>query len=262
MDRIGFKLFLTTSLNKGHVNGVDQSEALILPVTARDEEWEPTTQESMFNYVRLSDGGITRLENVRPESVILSELGKRLLPGSPLDFEAFGRHGKLRAAIAETVPGMEELADIDVAKREFHIQNRLIHSPRFDTADGKAHFQTRPLPEKRGDAPFTLATLRSEGQFNSIIYEEKDTYRGTETRWSVLMNARDMADLGLTEGDTADIRSERGEMKGVTVYGFDVPKGNVLAYYPEANILTRTDVDPRSKTPSFKNTGVTITPTP
>ena len=54
MGRIGFKLFLTTTLNRGHVHGLGEGEAMILPVTARDEEWSPTTQESMFNYVRLS----------------------------------------------------------------------------------------------------------------------------------------------------------------------------------------------------------------
>ena len=77
LDKIDFKLFLTTTLNKGHVNGMDHSESLVLPVTARDEEWEATTQESMFNYVRLSDGGIKRLSDVRPESVILCDLAKR-----------------------------------------------------------------------------------------------------------------------------------------------------------------------------------------
>ena len=59
LDNLGFKLFLTTTLNHGHIKGCNKGESLILPVTARDEEWEPTTQESMFNFVRLSDGGIT-----------------------------------------------------------------------------------------------------------------------------------------------------------------------------------------------------------
>ncbi len=80
MGRIGFKLFLTTTLNRGHVHGLGEGESLILPVTARDEEWSPTTQESMFNFVRLSDGGINRLDNVRPETVILCDLATRLLP--------------------------------------------------------------------------------------------------------------------------------------------------------------------------------------
>jgi molybdopterin-dependent oxidoreductase alpha subunit len=260
LEKIGFKLFLTTTFNRGHVCGVEQGESLVLPVTARDEEWEPTTQESMFNYVRLSDGGVTRLENVRPETMILADLAARVRPDSGIDFKAFAKHSKLRQAIADIVPGMEDLADIDVAKREFHIRNRLMHEPVFRTASGKASFTVRAIPEERRETPFMLTTVRSEGQFNSIVYEEKDSYRGTKTRWCVMMNRDDMAALGLDEGELANVRSEQGLMEGVTVYGFDVRSGDVMAYFPEANILTRTAIDPRSKTPAFKATPVSIAP--
>lgn len=261
LDKVSFKLFLTTTLNRGHVEGVAKGAALVLPVTARDEEWEPTTQESMFNYVRLSDGGIRRLENVRPETFILAELGKRLAPGSPIDFEAFGRHRRIREAIAEIVPGMEDLADIDVARREFHIRGRILHAPDFKTPTGRAQFRVRPTPPPRGGkAPFMLTTLRSEGQFNSIIYEEKDAYRLTDSRWALMMNAGDMKALGLAPGDRADIRSAQGEMRGVKLFAFDIPRGDVMAYFPEANVLTATAVDPRSRTPAFKATPVWVTP--
>jgi len=258
LKKIGFKLFLTTTLNRGHVCGVSEGESLILPVTARDEEWEPTTQESMFNYVRLSDGGVTRLETVRPETMILADLASRLAPGSGIDFKAFAKHSKIRKAIAEIVPGMEDLADIDVAKREFHIRNRLMHEPVFHTPTGKAAFVVRAIPAASRSAPFMLTTVRSEGQFNSIVYEEKDSYRQTKTRWCLMMNRDDMAELGLDEGDKADVRSEQGVMEGVTVYGFDVRRGDAMAYFPEANVLTRAVIDPRSKTPSFKATAVSI----
>ncbi len=259
LEKVGFKLSLTTTLNRSHVRGVSAGEILVLPVTARDEEWEPTTQESMFNFVRLSDGGIHRFKNVRPESVILADLAQRLLPDCAIDFETFKHHARLRDAIAQIVPGMEDLADLDVAKSEFHIRNRLMHAPVFRTTSGKARLRVCPLPERQSHpAPFTLSTMRSEGQFNSIIYEEKDTYRGTETRWCVLMNRDDIADLGLEIGGKATVRSAQGVMDGVTVYGFDVPRGNALAYYPEANVLTATDVDPRSRTPSFKSTPIWI----
>lgn len=258
MGRIGFKLYLTTTLNRGHVHGLGDGEAMILPVTARDEEWEPTTQESMFNFVRLSDGGITRIETVRPESWILGQLGKRMLPSSPIDFEAFSAHARIRDAIAAIVPGMEELADIDVAKREFHIKNRVLHAPSFGTADGKAHFVVTPVPNPRQDQ-LMLATVRSEGQFNSIIYEETDSYRGKAGRQSVFLGLEDMARFGLREGQRVVVRSATGEMAGVATL-FDLPRGSVMAYYPEANMLVGTAVDPRSKTPGFKSVPVDIVP--
>ena len=49
-------------------------------------------------------------------------------------------------------------------------------------------------------------------------------------------------------------------MEGVTVYGFDIGRGDVMAYFPEANVLTRTAIDPRSKTLAFKATPVRIAP--
>ncbi len=258
MANIGFKLFLTTTLNQGHVHGVGDGEMMILPVTARDEEWEPTTQESMFNFVRLSDGGIRRIETVRPESWILGQLGERMLPQSPIDFAAFSGHAKLRDAIAAIVPGMEQLADIDVARREYHIRNRVLHAPTFRTADGKAHFVVTPVPEQ-APGQLMLASMRSEGQFNSIIYEETDSYRGKAGREAIFLNADDMAARGLVEGQAVMVRSDAGEMRGIATQ-FDLPPGSVLAYYPEANVLVGQAVDPRSKTPAFKSVPVSVSP--
>ena len=183
------------------------------------------------------------------------------MPGSAIDFDVFKRHSLVREAIAEIVPGMQDLAHIDVAKKEFHIKNRLIHTPDFNTPSGKAQFKVNALPERRArPGGFTLSTLRSEGQFNSIIYEERDTYRGTKTRWCVMMNQEDISALGLNEGDIVNVSSAQGQMQAVTLYEFDLPRGDVLAYYPEANILTSTAVDPRSQTPAFKSTPVEIVP--
>ena len=260
-ERIGFKLYLTTTLNRGHVRGLQGGEAIILPVTARDEEWQPTTQESMFNYVRMSDGGIQRIANPRPEVKILCDLGKQLLPDSTVDFDAFQSHKTIREAIASIVPGMEALSDIDVARKEFHVRNRLLHSPRFNTSDGRAHFQVHSLTEAfQPDTalPYRLMTIRSEGQFNSIIYEEKDSYRGAEHRNVLFMGEADRARLGVVEGDRVNVVSAVGMLENLEVAAFDLPAGNVSTYYPEANVLVGREHDPRSKTPAFKSVSVKI----
>jgi anaerobic selenocysteine-containing dehydrogenase len=206
--------------------------------------------------VRLSDGGIARLDNVRPETVILCDIAEILMPGCGIDFAAFKQHRQVREAIAKIVPGMEQLADIDVAKREFHIANRVLHAPSFGTPDGKAHFVVTPLP-KANDTPLTLATVRSEGQFNSIVYEERDSYRAGAGRDAVFLNPEDMAVFGVAAGQRITLRSAQGSMDA-TVTPFDLPRGSALAYYPEANVLTATAVDPRSKTPAFKSVPVWI----
>jgi anaerobic selenocysteine-containing dehydrogenase len=55
--------------------------------------------------------------------------------------------------------------------------------------------------------------------------------------------------------------SAQGRMEAVSIKSFDLAPGTVMAYYPEANILTGTEIDPRSKTPSFKATPVWFEPT-
>ena len=42
-----------------------------------------------------------------------------------------------------------------------------------------------------------LMTVRSEGQFNTVVYEEEDIYRGQERRDVILMNPADIERLGL-----------------------------------------------------------------
>ncbi|MEL7024412.1 MAG: FdhF/YdeP family oxidoreductase [Pseudomonadota bacterium] len=259
LDRIPFRIALTTTLNQSHLHGVD-GEVIVLPVAARDEEPQPTTQESMFNFVRLSDGQIVRHANVRSEVEILVTIAKRLLPDASIDWSAFAEHREIRQAIAKIVPGMSELKNIDVAKHEFHIAQRLLHEPVFQTESGRARFTVTALPSHTSEAPFRLTTVRSEGQFNSIIYEERDSYRGTDTRWAVLLADSDIVGLGIAAGDWVDVRSTQGCMKRVRVFQHDLPPGNVMAFFPEANCLTGTDVDSRSRTPAFKHTPVWITP--
>ena len=261
MDRIAFKLFMTTTLNQGHIAGCDNSESLILPVVARDEELQSTTQESMFNYVRLSDGGIKRIAEARSETSILVDLFANVLDKkTKLNITEFASHQTIREAIAKIIPGMDEIKDIGVAKREFHIQNRIMHEPVFNTPSGKARFvvhESQKYETKINDQ-FILMSVRSEGQFNSIIYETNDSYRGVDQRWAVMMNERDMQAMGINARENVNLISKYGEMTAVSVYPYDIPSHNVMVYYPEANQLIGLQRDSRSQTPAFKSVDVRI----
>ncbi len=273
LDSVKFKVFLTTTLNLGHVHCTDSSETLILPVTARDEEPEPTTQESMFNYVRLSDGGIKRIADARSEVTIISELAHKILSikntsiGKDIrnkphtfNFKKLKSHQTVREIIADCIPDLKKLKEIAETKKEFHIQNRILHSSQFSTTRGKCKFITNRLNIKENpDYPLRLMTVRSEGQFNSIIYEENDSYRNIDQRWAVLMNEHDIKTMHLKVGDKVDIESVHGTMLAVTLYSFDLPQGDVMAYYPEANCLVDKAHDGRSKTPAFKHVPIKIT---
>ena len=154
------------------------------------------------------------------------------------------------------------MADIDRTRGEFYIAGRRLDTPRFPTASGKARFHASRLP--KAPAPrarqLRLMTVRSEGQFNTVVYEEEDVYRGQERRDVILMSPQDMQRWGLTRDQRVTVRSSVGEMRGRLVRPFDVRPGNAVMYYPEANTLVPRDVDPRSKTPAFKSVLVEVVP--
>lgn len=258
LNKIPFKCFFNPTLNMSHVHGVDQ-EVVIFPVRARDEEQQPTTQESMFNFVRLSDGGIDRFPQLRSEVELICQLGEIVVPSHVFDFSVFRSHARVRELIGDVVPGFGQLQGIDKHKWEFHIDGRTLHTPTFATHDKKARFYAHPLPPLR-NARFYLTSVRSEGQFNSIIYHEHDTYREQEERWVVLMNPEDMTENGWHKDQKVNLVTSTGRMQDVKVKPFDIRRGNVMAYYPEANVLISNQLDPYSRTPGFKSLPVVIEP--
>jgi molybdopterin-dependent oxidoreductase alpha subunit len=253
--------YLSTTLNTGHAWGRAR-ETLILPVLARDEEPQPTTQESMFNYVRLSEGGAVRLQGPRSEVDVIASLGQRVLGGAgPVDWKALRGHCHIREMIAHIIPGYRQIGAVDQTRREFHVDGRILHTPRFATPSGKAQFKAHPLPPLRGSpGQLRLMTVRSEGQFNTVVYEEEDVYRGQDRRNVILMNRQDVVRLGLRVDQRVTVRSEAGSLSGILVRVHDIRAGNALMYFPEANVLVPAVTDPASKTPAFKAVLVTVEP--
>jgi molybdopterin-dependent oxidoreductase alpha subunit len=260
MGRIDTVVYLSTSLNTGHAGGLGGEETIILPVLARDEEPEPSTQESMFSYIRLSDGGAPRHVGPRAEVEIIADLAQRVLgAGGPVDWHDMAHTSTIRRAIASIVPGLERIADIDRTKQEFSIPGRALDTPSFPTADGKAHLVVHDLPA----APegLVLMTIRSEGQFNTVVYEEEDLYRNQTRRDIVLIHPDDIRRFGLTAGGRCRIASAAGEMRGQIVSAFEeIRPGCVAMYYPESNVLVPKAADPLSRTPAYKSIAVTVAP--
>jgi len=160
------------------------------------------------------------------------------------------------------VPGMDAVAEIGTSKKEFEIPGRILHKTGFATPDGKVHLSAAPIPVSPPLEPNQLRvmTVRSEGQFNTVVYEETDIYRGQDRRDVILMSAKDIARMGLKPDQRVDVSNEVGAWKGVLVREFDIAPGSAAMYYPEANVLVPRDRDPRSATPAFKSAVVTITP--
>lgn len=271
LGSIDLTVFLSTTLNTGHARGRGKA-SLILPVLARDEEPQPTTQESMFSFVRYSEGGRPRFAGPRSEVEVIAELMRRTLGERlPPVLADASDHAAIRAHIAAVIPELEALGTIDRTRREFCIPGRVVTSPRVNTPSGRAAFRVVPLPtheisahdlEDRSAAhargmPFRLATIRSEGQFNTVVYEEHDVYRGQTRRDVVMMSRADLDRLGVLEDDLVEVTSAAGTMV-VRAREIEIRCGNAAMYCPEANVLVPATADPQSGTPAFKNIAVRI----
>ena len=259
-SKIDTVVYASTTLNTGHAWGTGK-ETIILPVLARDEEKQSTTQESMFSFVRLSDGGINRHQSLKSEVEVISEIASRVLGNDKLfNWGELEDHNSIRKIISRIIPGYEPIKNIGTTKDEFHIPGRILHNPSFPTESGKAKFIYHSIPNlnplKKDE--LQLLSVRSEGQFNTVVYEDEDLYRGQDRRDVVLMNKNDMDRLGFIKDDRVIVKSKTGVLDNILARPFDIKKGAVLMYYPEVNSLVSQDVDPQSRTPGFKSTIVII----
>jgi anaerobic selenocysteine-containing dehydrogenase len=158
------------------------------------------------------------------------------------------------------VPGYQALEAIDRTRAEFQVAGRTFHEARFPTPDGRARL--RPTPARAFavvPGEFRLMTLRSEGQFNTVVYEDEDVYRGNERRDVVMMNAADAERLGLVRNSRVRVENAVGGLEALVRIA-PLPPGNLAMYYPEANVLVPRTIDPRSATPAFKSATARVVP--
>ena len=182
---------------------------MILPVTARDEEWSPTTQESMFNFVRLSDGGIERLDNVRPETVILCDLATRLLPDSPIPFAKFKEHprGPQGHRRRRARPGAARRHRRGASK-EFHIKNRVLHDAEIRHRRRPRAFRRDADPGARpAEADACHRALRGPVQHHHLRRARHLSQQGAARRR--LPQPRRHGAAGVREGDRVTLASEQ-----------------------------------------------------
>ncbi|QEG35623.1 FdhF/YdeP family oxidoreductase [Bythopirellula goksoeyrii] len=271
LENLDMMVYLSTTLNTGHAFGLAR-ETIILPVLARDEEPQPTTQESMFNLVRLSDGGPRRHVGPKSEVEVIATIADEVSKGDThsekngtlgsIEWLRMRNTGRIREAISKIVPGYDKIRDIADNKEEFQIAGRTFHEPSFPTANGRANLHSHQLPELLGSKnELRLMTIRSEGQFNTVVYEDYDLYRGVEDRRVILIHPDDIAERGLDTATPVTVYGPAGSLSGVRLHPFpQIRPGNTAMYYPECNVLVSRHVDPSSKTPAFKGVIVTLEP--
>ncbi|QWT41121.1 FdhF/YdeP family oxidoreductase [Dickeya dadantii] len=279
LSRCGLTVHISTKLNRSHLITARQ-DTLILPTLGRTERDmqaggpQFVTVEDSFSMVHASEGISPPLsDQQRSETAIVAGIAHAVLGRDHLDWLALAAdYNLIRDHIAATLPGFADFNQRCAEPGGFWLGNAAA-AYRFNTATGHARFGDAPLPDSvvpvSGDAPapFTLQTLRSHDQYNTTIYGLDDRYRGVYGQRDVLfMHPEDIAALGLQDGDRVDIETlwhdhiER-KVTGFRLVGYDIPRGNLAAYYPETNpLVPLSSYGEGTFTPTSKSVPVRITP--
>jgi len=273
LGKIGTIVYLATKPNLGHFHGLGRDNTLILPVYNRFENPHRTTTESGNNFVRLNDPGQTHLAGAEliAEIDFLTQLADRVLGQDPIDWRRLGDPRYVRQLIAQTIPGYEKIGTIDETQEEFTIAGRIFVEPQFPTPSGKAQMQVTPLPsltlpsiqdfgvtEPLKGLVVALMTGRSYSQHNTVVYRDGDKYRGMPHRACILMHPADVEAAGLREHQRVSVRGDAGQLDHIEIIFGDVRRGAALMFYPEANVLMKARIEPRSGTPAYKRVPVLV----
>jgi len=252
---------VSTKLNRSHL--ITGKTAIILPCLGRTEldvqasGEQFVTVENSMGQVHRSRGGLAPCSPaLRSESWIVAYLADQTLGNKHLNWlELVNDYDAIRDLMAISLAGFEDYNKRVRQPHGFALPNPPRDSQSFSTPSKKAHFTTHSLPDiavKEGQ--YVLMTLRSHDQYNTTIYGLHDRYRGVHGHRRVLfMNAQDMVERGWKTRQQVNITSHfQGEERYARdwlVVPYEIPRGNLAAYFPEANCLV-----PLDSTADFSNT--------
>lgn len=272
---------IATKLNRTHVN--PGKDAIILPCLGRTDidiqaaGEQKITVEDSFSMVHASSGRVDmRGEQMRSEVAIIAGMAAATLGArNPVDWQAMiDNYDRIRDLIEQTIPGFDSFNQRLNMPGGFYLGNsarELI----WHTHGGKARFFAHALPEHvvpvtdktvDHEHTFLMQTMRSHDQYNTTIYGYDDRYRSVfGERNVVFFNEADMQRLGLQTGDLVDITSlwqdgTKRHIDGFKAIPHQIAKGNLAAYFPEANALIPLEsYGDRSFTPTSKSILVNVT---
>jgi len=262
---------ISTKLNRSHL--VTGKTALLLPTFGRSEKDEKNgelqflTMESSTGKVRQSKGLLKPAsEHIKSEPEIIALLAHTYFRGNhSMNWYELGQdYNLIRKLIDKTVKGFENTSE---ASKGFgyYLPNNVRTRDFRMLPNGMAQLSITPLPDHQLQADeLLLMTIRSHDQFNTTIYGLNDRYRGIHNeRRVVFMNAEDMAEKGLTQLDVVHLYSNYDDVRRTAekfiVVPYEIPKGNMAAYFPETNMLVpHNHFADKSQTPISKSIKVTV----
>jgi formate dehydrogenase major subunit len=142
---------------------------------------------------------------------------------------------------------------------------------KFNTDDGLAHLvpaewlPAKELPSR--EYPFVLNTGRLLQHWHTGSMTRRSfALDAISPRAEVYVNPDDAAELGLADGDMAQVTSRRGTIELATRVSHREARGNCFIPFhfreAAANLLTIDEIDPFGKIPEFKFCAVRIEPAP
>ncbi len=244
---------ITTKLNRTHL--VTGKSAMILPTLGRSEtdiregKQRYVTVENSMGKVHRSRGQFKPAsETLMSEPEIVAGIAAAYFKDqSTVDWKALGQdYDLIRKKIEEVIRGFEDYSGRS-GENGFYLPNNARHGDFSKLPGGRARFSiNKPAEHHLKDGEFILMTIRSHDQFNTTIYGLDDRYRGIHNeRRVVLMNSEDMKALNLQPMSVVDLVSNydgverRAEQFRVVPY--EIPRGNLGAYFPETNMLVPID---------------------
>jgi len=261
MREIDLTVQISTKLNRSHL--ITGKQALILPCLGRTEI-DPAgfvTVENSMGVVHSSTGKLKPAsEHLLSEPAIVCGIASKCFGDSPFDWGQYAaNHDQTRDLIQSVIPGFTDYNARVRQKGGFYLPNGPRDGPTWNTPSAKAQIKTHDLPNRPiSETRFILMTIRSHDQYNTTIYGMDDRYRGIyNSRRVVMMNQDDIDEMGLVAKSVVDLTSHFDGREITSeqwkVIPYDIPKGNLAAYFPEANVLVPLDsVAKGSNTPTSK----------
>jgi molybdopterin-dependent oxidoreductase alpha subunit len=262
---------VSTKLNRSHL--VHGEEAIILPCLGRSDrdmingENQFVSCENSMGVVQSSKGVLKPVsEHLLSEPVIVCKLAEATLTGrTKIDWNKYAQHyDPIRDEIERTIPGFENYNERIRIPGGFYLPN-CNREGSFNTQTQKAHFNMASVTTMElQDGSLMMMTIRSHDQFNTTIYGLNDRYRGIyNERRVILMNARDIYDRNLVQGDVVDLFNKHEGVERVArkfiVVEYPIPEGCTATYFPETNVLVPvTSVADKSNTPTSKQIILTV----
>jgi len=273
---------ISTKLNRSHL--LIGKDALILPCLGRTEidiqksGEQKITVEDTFSMVHASQGNVDPISStLKSETSIVAHIADKTIGNKKsIDWLSLADdYHKIRELISTSLVDFTGLNHQIEQPGGFYLGNSAARLE-WNNQDKKALFSCQSLPDQihpilsgqahlKNKMIFTLQSLRSHDQYNTTIYGMNDRYRGISNERKVLfINKKDAQKLQLSDNDHVDITSiwhdnQTRSVTNFTLCFYDIPRGNLAAYYPETNPLVPLDsVGDRSFTPTSKSIAVFI----